>query len=192
MCSLICCLNSGVILAFMASLLLRRVSSDAGGILLMVLKVLKAFFEHSKIDASKAKVKTYDDGITFISAECSQWNLQRAKSFNPLRAAHPLGNISITAIRNVVGSSCPSVSTLGEKPKIKVGVFDGGADASHPLLNGYIKVFDGTVEPPDQECIAHGTGVCSTIMYGNLSGKNGNDTAATIAISSTGLVTAQQ
>ena len=39
-CSLICCLSSGVILAFIASLLLRRVSSVAGGIFLPVLKAM--------------------------------------------------------------------------------------------------------------------------------------------------------
>lgn len=138
-------------------------------------KEIDTFFEYSRIDRTKSRIKTYDDGLTFISADCNQINLQKVKSYNPLRAAHPLGNISITAVRSIPGVTCPLVVQSAKKPQIKVGVFDGGADDLHPLLQGYVNEIDASIEPVDQECIAHGTGVCSAIMYGNLSGKSGKD-----------------
>lgn len=137
-----------------------------------------AFFSHSGIDTAKAKIKSYDDGITFISAACTQSNLERIKSYNPLRAAHPMGSISITSIRDIAGSACPSVYPVTQKPEIHVGVFDGGADDTHPLLDGYVTAIDGTPEPAIDSLVSHGSGVCSAILYGNLAGKRETDILA--------------
>lgn len=136
---------------------------------------ISAFFIHSGINADNARIKTYDDGITFISASCTSENVQRVKEYNPLRAVHPMGSISVTPMRNVAGSLCPSVHPSSAKPDIHIGVFDGGADDSHPLLNGYVTAVDGSTEPAMHELLEHGTGVCSTILYGNLAGKKGSD-----------------
>lgn len=137
---------------------------------------ISAFFTHSGINADNARIKTYDDGITFISASCTSENVQRVKGYNPLRAVHPMGSISITPMRNVAGSLCPSVYPSSTKPNIHIGVFDGGADESLPLLNGYVTAIDGSTEPAMRELMEHGSGVCSAILYGNLAGKNGSDT----------------
>lgn len=102
------------------------------------------FFKYSDIKISNARIKTYSDGITFISAFCTNENIQRIKRYNPLRAIHPMGSISITPIRNVVGSHCPAVYPSSFRPNINIGVFDGGADASLPLLNGYVTEIDGS------------------------------------------------
>lgn len=136
---------------------------------------ISLFFETSGIDATKARVKTYEDGITFISADCSLENMQRIKDYNPLRAAHPMGTISITQIRGMKGSSCPSVYPSTQIPDIHVGVFDGGADDTLPILKKYVTAIDATSEPSDDACVSHGSGVCSAILYGNLAGLNGKD-----------------
>lgn len=133
------------------------------------------FFKYSDIKISNARIKTYSDGITFISAFCTNENIQRIKRYNPLRAIHPMGSISITPIRNVVGSHCPAVYPSSFRPNINIGVFDGGADASLPLLNGYVTEIDGSSEPALPELIEHGSGVCSTILHGSLVGKSGTD-----------------
>ena len=136
---------------------------------------INAFFSNSGIDIASAKIKSYDGGITFISAACTQDNLERIKSYNPLRAAHPMGSISITSIRDCPDSLCPSVYPATQKPGICVGVFDGGADDTHPLLKEYVTAIDGSLEPAEEELVAHGSGVCSAILYGNLAGIQGTD-----------------
>lgn len=135
---------------------------------------IQAFFSQSGIDTNNAKIKTYEDGITFISAICSNDNLQRAKMYNPLRAAHPIGNVSFVPIRSNPKSVCPTVIKSRQRPTIRIGVFDGGADEEIPLLKGYVTAIDGTPEPAIPECLAHGSGVCSAILYGNLADRSGS------------------
>lgn len=133
------------------------------------------FFDLCGIGEGDAQVRTYDDGITFISASCSAENIRRAKEFNPLRAVHPLGNINIIPIRSMAGSGCPTVQPIKQRPTVRIGVFDGGADETIPLLKGYVKAIEGTLEAAAPELIAHGSGVCSTILHGNLAGKTSAD-----------------
>lgn len=136
---------------------------------------ISTFFAYSGISEENARVKTYDDGITFISASCTNEHIQRVKGYNPLRAAHPMGSVSITPMRSIPGSTCPSVRPSSKKPEIRVGVFDGGADDSIPLLKDYVSAIDCASEPAIQQLIEHGSGVCSAILYGSLSGKKGTD-----------------
>lgn len=136
---------------------------------------ISVFFEQSGIDIKRSKMKTYDDGITFISAICSDINVQRIKNYNPLRAIHPIGSISITPIRNIGDSHCPSVQPMSTKPEINIGVFDGGVDPTIPLLKDYVTAIDGSSKPAIDEFVGHGSGVCSAILYGNLAGKKATD-----------------
>ena len=138
-------------------------------------KELCEFFSKSGISRENARVKTYEDGITFVSADCSVDNLRRIETYNPLRAAHPLGVIALSPIRSIAGSSCPSVYKTAQKPSIHIGMFDGGVDDTHPLLKGYVNSIEGTPEPELNSLVMHGTGVCSAILYGSLSGKCGTD-----------------
>ena len=133
------------------------------------------FFKLCGIGETDAQVRTYTDGITFISASCSMENLRRAKLFNPLRAVHPLGSINIIPIRSMGGSSCPTVYPTKQQPMVHIGVFDGGVDERIPLLKGYVKDIEGTPEGAIPELVAHGSGVCSAILYGNLAGKTSSN-----------------
>lgn len=133
------------------------------------------FFDLCGINENNAQVRTYQGGITFICASCSTEIIRRAKAFNPLRAVHPLGNINIIPIRSMTGSGCPTVQPTKQRPTVRIGVFDGGADETIPLLQGYVTTIEGTPEIAVPELIAHGTGVCSAILYGNLAGKASSD-----------------
>lgn len=141
----------------------------------MTQEEVASFFKYSGIDQENARVKTYDDGITFISATCTNKHLQRIKTYNPLRAVHPMGRVSIDSIRAIPGSSSPTVKTPSEKPIIRIGVFDGGADAKIPLLKEYVTEIEASTQPPSNAYLEHGSGVCSAILYGSLSGKSGLD-----------------
>ena len=136
---------------------------------------IRRFMQISGIDEADVRVKTYDDGITFISANCSQENIQNAKKFNVLRAIHPLGMIDVSALRNISGSSLPKVQSSNRKPVVKVGVFDGGADESIPILHGYVSAIDAVSSNEHPALVHHGSGVCSAILYGNLAGKSSSD-----------------
>ncbi len=138
-------------------------------------KVLE-FLRLSGISEDCVRIKTYDDGITFISATCSSSCIERVKNYNPLRAVHPLGSVKITRARGVAESTSPSVSHKRVTSPVKVGVFDGGVDEQIPVLKGHVTNIDGTPIPPFSEGIEHGSGVCSAILYGNLAGLSGANT----------------
>ena len=137
---------------------------------------IRRFVQISGIDEASIRVKTYDDGITFISANCSQAQIQSVKRFNALRAIHPLGMIDISTVRSIAGSSLPQKSTSKRRPSVKVGVFDGGADPKIPILQGYVSEIDATGADEHPALVHHGSGVCSAILYGSLAGKSSKDT----------------
>ena len=89
---------------------------------------IQTFLDVCELHEDDVKIKTYDDGITFISAKCGKNTIEKAKRFNPLRAAHPLGNVGISRSQSVAGSSCPTPPQQYIKPTVNIGVFDGGVD----------------------------------------------------------------
>ncbi|MGE5527072.1 MAG: S8 family peptidase [Methanosarcina sp.] len=56
----------------------------------------------------------------------------------------------------------------GQRPQsdLRVAVFDGGVDMGVPHLAPFVQQYDLTSENPDNECVAHGTLVSSTVLYG--------------------------
>lgn len=134
-------------------------------------KLVELFYSISNIPRGQTRLKSYDDGLTFISAKCNKQDIERLKKFNPLRAIHPLGSVEIAPIRTVIDRSAPKVQTTKRKSSITVGVFDGGADDTVPLLKNFVNAIDCVPSAPIPNCVSHGTGVCGTILYGNLAGK---------------------
>lgn len=51
---------------------------------------------------------------------------------------------------------------------IKVGMFDGGVDTSHPFLHKYVKENHVVKTPPLSDYISHGSAVAGVILYGPL------------------------
>ncbi len=138
-------------------------------------KMISLFYETIGISKEHTAIKSYEEGLTFISAKCNQDEIERIKRFNPLRALHPLGRIKIEPIRSDGGFEAPTIPKTKKKSKITIGVFDGGTDDSIPLLKGCTTSYDCVESPSIPEYLAHGTGVCGAILHGNLAGKSKGD-----------------
>ena len=138
-------------------------------------KMISIFYETIGIPQERTAIKSYEGGLTFISAKCNRDEIEKIKRFNPLRALHPLGRIKIGPLRSNVRFEAPTVVPAKRKSKITVGVFDGGADESVPLLRGYTKTYKCVESPSDPEYLAHGVAVCGAVLHGNLAGKSKSD-----------------
>ncbi len=135
-------------------------------------RMLELFHETSKIPSHNTRIKTYEDGLTFISAYCGRQELDRLKFLNPLRAMHPLGRVTITPVRMLSDGNAPQPPVVDKKSTIKVGVFDGGVNCSVPLLNGFVDATECVTTSPDTDGLTHGTAVCGVVLHGNLAGKS--------------------
>ena len=139
-------------------------------------QLLNMFYSTSKIPVENTRIKTYEDGLTFVSAKCGRREIDRLKHLNPLRAIHPLGRVGIEPVRMLAGGTAPKIIPSAKKSMISVGVFDGGADDSIPLLKGHVSEIDCVSTPPESAYLSHGSAVCGAVLHGNLAGKSGSDT----------------
>lgn len=137
--------------------------------------MISLFYEIIGISKERTAIKSYDDGLTFISAKCSRYEIEKIKKFNPLRALHPLGRVNIVPFRGNSSFEAPAIAPAKSKSKITIGVFDGGADDAIPLLKGYTKSFDKVVTPAHTMYIEHADAVCGVILHGNLANKSKHD-----------------
>lgn len=137
-------------------------------------EAIDLFYSSTGISKDNTKIKIYDDGITFISAKCTKEQLSNISHLNVLRTIHPLREIKLKPTRTVASNfNVPTVEDTKKVSKIKVGVFDGGANETHPLLANYTTNIHVAASKEDMDCVDHGTAVCSTILHGCLSGKSG-------------------
>ena len=146
-------------------------------------KMLELFYSASSIPVENTRIKTYEDGLTFISAKCSREEIDRVKHLNPLRAIHPLGRVGISPVRMLPGGIAPQLAQINKKSTITVGVFDGGADESLPLLKGHVSAIDCASTAPDLDYLSHGNAVCGVVLHGNLAGKSKLDILPTPCVS---------
>ncbi len=138
------------------------------------------------IPSSKIKIKSYNNGPTFICAELNVKALNILKQFNPLRVVRPLNNIMITPIRTSPRIKGPQPPIKNIKSKIIVGVFDGGAHEECPLLNGFCIAHNDIINEPfskDSDYLAHGTAVAGAVLYGPLNNFNQQDQLPTPPVS---------
>ncbi len=138
-------------------------------------EMISLFRSTSKLPEDRMIIRSYDGGPTFISAVCSKDEVEKISALNPLRAIHPMGQVSIAPIRTLPSNSAPHAPDAKKKSKITVGVFDGGVAENVPLLSKYVTAIDCVSEPEDAGCVEHGTGVCGTVLYGNLAGRSSTD-----------------
>jgi hypothetical protein len=110
-------------------------------------------------------------GLTFMPVRLSPDAAREAARFNPLRAIRPMPSIRplpISPLRiNSTEDEAPN-PPAGQRPQsdLRVATFDGGVDAGIAQLAPFVQQFDLTTEDPDSECVAHGSLVSSTILYG--------------------------
>lgn len=141
------------------------------------LEFLFELFEWSNIDAERSKVRPYAGGPTFVSCFLNRTSLDRLAGANPLRSAHPLHFDGLSSLRQAPKSNAPKPPSTSTRSTIKVGMFDGGIDASVPLLAGHAEQDDAnsikTAE--DNDCVSHGTAVAGAILHGPLNAFKAKD-----------------
>lgn len=122
----------------------------------------------------KVRYKAYINGPVFVSTWLKKEDLSEISNYNPLRTVHPLQKIIIPSLRGTMQMDAPIAPKDSFKSSIKIGVFDGGADTSIPLLKRYTNEYDLIKTPYMDDCIEHGSAVCGTILYGALNGLDKN------------------
>lgn len=141
-----------------------------------VLNRLRHLVESNGGDTSLLKVRSYSPGPTFVSLFISREGLKNIIPFNPIRSAHPLemrefGNeLTESSLK-----SLPKLPDEAFKSSIKLGIFDGGVNASVPLLQRYVTENNPIPTEKETECIMHGTAVISAALFDNLKGYDAND-----------------
>lgn len=135
---------------------------------------INAFRDYSGIPESNMIIRPYHDGLTFISAKCNRDMVHKISKFNILRNIHPLGRVDIAPFRDAeISFKMPDIKREKINTPIKIGVFDGGANEKHPLLNKYVTSIEATSSPEEELGVSHGTAVCGIILHGNLADKSG-------------------
>lgn len=163
------------------SLLIEKFSNDwTEGRVELVLHPFNLKTEDSKLkllqligqyggDPSKVKFKTYNSGITFVSALLSREVLSNVLRYNPIRTAHPIFLKQLPSIRS--GDSnipLPLPPNDNKISIIKMGVFDGGVNVNNPYFDGFVIENNPIQTQKDTAFIEHGMGVVGASLYGDL------------------------
>ncbi|WP_083932172.1 S8 family peptidase [Cohnella laeviribosi] len=129
------------------------------------------------VEEDSLRIKSYNGGPTFISANMNRQALQAINDFNPLRTTHPLRINAFPEMRTIsIVPNAPHPAPGKFRSRIKVGMFDGGVDETNPLLINHVNVNEVINTPPIPEGIAHGTAVAGCILYGPLNSYNQGST----------------
>lgn len=133
-------------------------------------RFLQELFAAARVDVTRARVRQYPNGPTFISCRLTRRALGVLTGANPLRAAHPLSFRDLVDLRGAATAAAPKPSTSTTRSTIKIGMFDGGVDPTVPLLKGHVEedtaLAIGTM--PVAQGVAHGTAVAGALLYGPL------------------------
>lgn len=140
-----------------------------------VQKMIDAFMEISGLSSNEIKIKSYEKGLTFISAVCDREIIAAIEKFNPLRSLHPMGDIDLEPMRMVQEVEGPRPAKKKMRSNITVGMFDGGIIEDHVLLKGYAKENDVVNTTATSNSLQHGNSVCGAILHGHLGGKTPSD-----------------
>lgn len=131
---------------------------------------LKGLFAEEDISWGRTTVAPYPDGPLFVSCRITRDALRSIAGANPLRTAHPLVFDGLTNLRSSPSLPAPQPPPSEMRSTIKVGIFDGGVDVSHPALAGFVEQDESLSisTPSDPESVAHGTAVAGAVLYGAL------------------------
>lgn len=141
------------------------------------LEFVHEMFDEAGVDEDRSRVRLYPSGPTFVSCRLTRESLQALAGANPLRAAHPLTFGGLTDLRHAPTAAAPKPPASTTRSTIKVGMFDGGADTTVPLLQGHVEE-DQSLEiatPARAEYVAHGTAVAGALLHGQLNGMKATD-----------------
>lgn len=140
-----------------------------------VQKMVETFLQISGLTLKQVKVKTYEKGLTFISAVCDRATIMSIEKFNPLRSLHPMGTIDVEPMRTIQEVEGPKPAKKKMRSNITIGMFDGGVVEQHALLKGYVKSNEIATASATKKSLQHGNSVCGAILYGHLGGKTSSE-----------------
>ncbi|MDO8187721.1 S8 family peptidase [Conexibacter sp. JD483] len=110
--------------------------------------------------------------LTFVPIRLPRRGLNDLERFNPLRAVRPMPQmrrIPEKRIRSAdLGGAAPEPPSARPPREHRIAVFDGGVDATHPLLAPFVSEGDLTSAPRVEQFVAHGTLVSSALLYGHI------------------------
>ena len=131
------------------------------------LKYLSGLLKGAK---PRGRLNVYPDGPAFVSCVLTADELNQLANVNPLRTAHPLQFGGFDKLRGSPSADAPPPPVTPTRSTIRVGVFDGGVDVSHPYLVGHVEQDEAlsVKNTADPDCVAHGTAVVGAILYGAL------------------------
>lgn len=136
-------------------------------------------------DAPKFRAAPYPNGPTFISCILTQEALASIADANPLRSAHPLVFGGLEDLRSAPHFPSPPPPVSETPSTIRVGIFDGGIDTTHPHLKHHAEQDEqlSIDTPPNAHCIAHGTAVAGAVLYGPLNDRTSKESLPTPHVS---------
>lgn len=118
---------------------------------------------------SEAMIKQYEDGPIFILSKIKKENLMNISKYNFLRTVHPMREINLPELRSSEGLKLPNVSNVKKRDlKVKIGVFDGGANEENEYLKPFLKNYDIASLPEREDMLKHGNAVCGAVLYGEI------------------------
>ncbi|MFB6465401.1 S8 family peptidase [Cytobacillus sp. Hz8] len=134
-----------------------------------MLNKFRKILDKNKVDPNSLRIKTYPNGPTFVSVFLNKKVLSDFTDFNPLRTVHPLTVDFFPELRSSQSNPLLLKPPVGKNiSQIKVGIFDGGIDPSHPLLANYARENKSVSTRPVRQGVDHGTAVAGVVLYGDL------------------------
>jgi len=111
------------------------------------------------------------DGLAFVPTRLDPLALERAATFNPLRAIRPRPHFRPVPGASLLRGARPTGAVTapdGPRPltDTRIAVFDGGIDPRSPALANYTASSDLTPEPPGPDDVNHGCLVTSAVLHG--------------------------
>lgn len=109
--------------------------------------------------------------LTFVPIHLNRASVDRLAGFNPLRALRPMPKlrpIPPSPLRHVRRSAPDPPTDPNPTSDTRIAIFDGGWDASCPYTAPITTPYDLTPEPPDDECVVHGSAVTAAVLYGHV------------------------
>lgn len=121
-----------------------------------------------KESSRRFQTAQYADGPFFVSCRMDRESLAALRDVNPLRSVRRLDIADMPTLRSAPGLKLPSPPPAVSKSSIKVGVFDGGIEATHPHLITHSEDDQqfSVKTPVDEAAKAHGTAVAGIVLYG--------------------------
>lgn len=136
----------------------------------------------SGVNMNRVNYKKYELGVTFISLPANKKIIEQLAGYNPLRTIHPLSLRSNPINRRLVPDSAPLPPIDTQKPKVTLGIFDGGIHLDNAYTSPYTEAVNLTTSTPDPDCVDHGTLVTGAALYGAINKYGKKDTLPKPAI----------